>query len=658
MKISFILCAGLLACFVPKAVHAQSWTLVETVGDPDKKSRTDTNTAQTQPYTDTYSFAVGSYSYDSQRPDGKHFQASVSFEAPPSKLDAGQEFTVTATGKASDNPQSPSGGGAGLNYSTEGLIELSKEGEGAVGRWSDGSFHASGKRTYKFKVPPDAPEKFVITAGGTGVGTATAWHYQKGATAPPPTPTPTPSPSPAEEEAHLAAYLEPATLEVVPDQNGQSARLIISGWKRNTSRPVEVSFPRQSDGFGSQDGQGVTGIVVPLGQGAQDVANMSGARGPDGSYGKFYQWSVFVRARSTAKAGTVPIPIVVQQEGAGKVQVTLNVRVLPGRTKQSGGRDDGEGVPTGGTGGGGPPVTADASATGLSARLETGTLPLVPGTTGLSTILYIKGFRTNTSDQVKIFFPQEGQRNGNLGNDLVAFPGSTALDPANMATGNNGEYPFNILFRAMERAPSLTTGIDIIVSQNGHQPVRLVVVLAVNGGSGGPQATPPPPPPPPPLGGGGGPVHRPPPGGGGGKILPAFGADQGAALTDRAAHLTWAKAHNYQELADNLDMKLNRLFQCPGFDEEQASKVFATISVIIAKAMPDAKVYGGDALVIGTDWEAHRRAFAGRPQRIGVLLDNARWKTGLTVKALDQRSQPEFFADVSVALAEGAILPK
>lgn len=63
---------------------------------------------------------------------------------------------------------------------------------------------------------------------------------------------------------------------------------------------------------------------------------MSGARGADGNYGKEYLWTVFVRARSTAPAGTQAIPIIVRQEGAGEVKLDLNVRVVPGRSKQVG----------------------------------------------------------------------------------------------------------------------------------------------------------------------------------------------------------------------------------------------------------------------------------------------------------------------------------
>jgi hypothetical protein len=206
---------------------------------------------------------------------------------------------------------------------------------------------------------------------------------------------------------------------------------------------------------------------------------MSGSRGPDGSYGKSYSWTLMVRARGNAPIGTQTIPITVRQQGAGEEHLYLKVRVLPGRSKQSGPRRDGEGTVTGGTGTT-PPVTQNTSRTGLSARLDRGALKLVPGQMGESCTILIKGWRTGTDDQVEIFLPQESTPRGNLGNDLVAFPGSGKLDPANMGRNANGEYAYSINFRAMERAPGVTTMIEIVIRQEGHEPVRLLLRVAVD----------------------------------------------------------------------------------------------------------------------------------------------------------------------------------
>jgi len=141
---------------------------------------------------------------------------------------------------------------------------------------------------------------------------------------------------PPDSDGPFSAQLDCDPLEVVPNQQSKICHIIISGWCRNTSRPVEVIFPKESDGFGSQDEDGVTGIVIPIGRGTVDTSNMSGFRDDDGGYGKTYKWTLFVRARGNATPGPKIIPIIVRQENCGQVRLDLTVRVLPGRGGRGG----------------------------------------------------------------------------------------------------------------------------------------------------------------------------------------------------------------------------------------------------------------------------------------------------------------------------------
>jgi Tetratricopeptide repeat len=444
---------------IAQAQGAGHYVLVKTVIDRNKQSGTQQGLASRT----SLQMTNGSFEGDVQflNDDGSlryTIRKAWTFNTPPAQLGPGQEFTITATGSVSTTEQ---GGFAGTQFSCGG--DITQGDNRAIARTDQ---QPQLTKTFRLKAPsgPASRSKFEINLEAEGLVNDYYYEWRAGSAA---------------VRSRLSARLDCGTLEVVRNQNSETCHIIISGWRRDTAHRVEVVFPRQSDGSGSQDRGGRTGIVVPIGQGSEAPHNMSGSRGPDGSYGKSYSWTLFVRARGNAPVGTQSIPIIVRQQTGGQVRLAMKVRVLPGRSKQTGARRDGEGTVTGGSGGR-PPITRSTSPTGLSARLGcSGTLVLVPGQESQSCTIFIKGWRTNTSDQVEVFLPQESKLRGNLGNDLVAFPGGGAMDPANMFRNGDGEFPYGIGFRAMERAPGGTTMIEIVVRQKGHQQVRLLLRVDV-----------------------------------------------------------------------------------------------------------------------------------------------------------------------------------
>ena len=84
---------------------------------------------------------------------------------------------------------------------------------------------------------------------------------------------------------------------------------------------------------------------------------------------------------------------------------------------------------------------------------------------------------------------------------------------------------------------------------------------------------------------------------------------------------------------------------------EQLANVFATISVIIARYAPNANCFGGDRGVLDTNSSDHLN-WANRQGNANVLLQNLEWKLGLALNCMDASRRADFFADVSLALAQ------
>jgi hypothetical protein len=131
-----------------------------------------------------------------------------------------------------------------------------------------------------------------------------------------------------------------------------------------------------------------------------------------------------------------------------------------------------------------------------------------------------------------------------------------------------------------------------------------------------------------------------------------FASDPAAGSTDRNGHYAWAQKQDAATLKDNLNAKAALLFRCRSMDVDQLSSVFANISVIVARYVPDANCFGGDRGVVNTKWSDHKGW--GMSKGANAMLNNLQFKMAAALKCMDRPQQNEFFADVSVAMAGGS----
>ena len=130
-----------------------------------------------------------------------------------------------------------------------------------------------------------------------------------------------------------------------------------------------------------------------------------------------------------------------------------------------------------------------------------------------------------------------------------------------------------------------------------------------------------------------------------------FAKDPGAGSTNRETHYSWAEDQTAGRLESNLDSKLDLLFQCKTISTRSLSERFADVSVIIARYVPDASCFGGDAGVVNNSSSDHKAW--GLRQGADGMRTNLEWKIASALKCLDRSRQASFYADVSVALAGG-----
>jgi Caspase domain len=132
---------------------------------------------------------------------------------------------------------------------------------------------------------------------------------------------------------------------------------------------------------------------------------------------------------------------------------------------------------------------------------------------------------------------------------------------------------------------------------------------------------------------------------------PCFDEDKGAGILQRELHYGWAQQQDAATLGKNLSDKADLLFRCQGMNDDTLSAAFADISIVIAKAVPDANCFGGDSGVVGTNWSGHKNAFTTATNRRARLLDNLKWKMAAALNCLDRSKQTALFADISVLIA-------
>jgi hypothetical protein len=88
-------------------------------------------------------------------------------------------------------------------------------------------------------------------------------------------------------------------------------------------------------------------------------------------------------------------------------------------------------------------------------------------------------------------------------------------------------------------------------------------------------------------------------------------------------------------------------------DADKVSSAYADVSVVVARHVPDANCFNGDAGAANKVWSDHKSWSLDKPIR--VMRENLQWKISAALKCLDRSRQNSFFADMSVAIAEAAM---
>jgi hypothetical protein len=126
-----------------------------------------------------------------------------------------------------------------------------------------------------------------------------------------------------------------------------------------------------------------------------------------------------------------------------------------------------------------------------------------------------------------------------------------------------------------------------------------------------------------------------------------FSEDPGAGSTDRQSHYNWAQQQDVDQLRGNLIYKLNLLARCPAMSDDNLSSAFASISVIIFRYTANANCFNQG--FINADWSVHKRWAAANGHQ--QTYTNLQWRTATGIKCLARAGQLDYFADVSVAIA-------
>lgn len=130
-----------------------------------------------------------------------------------------------------------------------------------------------------------------------------------------------------------------------------------------------------------------------------------------------------------------------------------------------------------------------------------------------------------------------------------------------------------------------------------------------------------------------------------------FGSDAGAASTDWNSHYTWAQKQTNGRLKAGLEDKLGAVFRCLAKTDAQVFDLFADISVVIARYVPNAACFNGDGGAVATDLAGHRDWARERGRM--VALDNLKAKASVALDCLNGSKRASYYADVSVLAAGG-----
>lgn len=262
------------------------------------------------------------------------------------------------------------------------------------------------------------------------------------------------------ETAPLEAWLEPATVEVSPRSGVYSSvDLRIRGVKPN-GNDVEVKFA-------TTDGRGTLDMEKHLkveGSGRRQTGDMW-----NDNQGSF-RWGLNVGANLGIMPGDYQLPITVDQPGHGRVQLALNIRVIP--------RVGASPAPAGSTR---PPVSS-GQAGKMEACLELPSLDVHAGGQSALSTVFVRGADTTSGQPIEILFPQMAQ-DGALPGGIVVNPGTTKSLPSDKwpvdVEQQGGWLPFAQAFYAKSDAPAGITMVDMIVRQRGRGDIPLRLQVAV-----------------------------------------------------------------------------------------------------------------------------------------------------------------------------------
>ena len=135
-----------------------------------------------------------------------------------------------------------------------------------------------------------------------------------------------------------------------------------------------------------------------------------------------------------------------------------------------------------------------------------------------------------------------------------------------------------------------------------------------------------------------------------GSGSPCF-VNPGAASRNRASHLQWASGQNAAKVMSNLMQKTDAAAECLASAPDAWIHLFGEVSVIVARAVPDARCFDGDTGAINRNLGDHMNFARNGRNNPAKIVNNLKWKIAAAMACLDKPRSDALFADISVVLA-------
>jgi len=134
-----------------------------------------------------------------------------------------------------------------------------------------------------------------------------------------------------------------------------------------------------------------------------------------------------------------------------------------------------------------------------------------------------------------------------------------------------------------------------------------------------------------------------------GKAAACIPGDPSAFLMDAGAHFNYAAGNAPATFENNLLTKIRAMYACKYMSQDQATSLYARISVLIAEVEPNAQCFGGDTGAVNTNFNVQKAAWAGNNAgRINNLL----WKVEQVFRCVTIRNNLNtFYSAASLAIA-------